>query len=141
MELGLKVIGKKEWLEGEIKQRPEVEKMKQSMQGKSRDAQFYDRIRLGGITQNYFASLQNEIKRNIFKPLKEASTAAKINEPISETMLLNASFLIDRSKEAEFDQKVNEAHEKWKDKLHFKYSGPWPAYNFINIRLKVEEGR
>ncbi|MGG3572931.1 GvpL/GvpF family gas vesicle protein [Bacillus gobiensis] len=141
MELGLKVIGKKEWLETAIKEKPEVEKMKQSMQGKSQNAQYYDRIRLGGMAQNFFASLQNEVKKDIFVPLKEDSIAAKINEPIGETMLLNAAFLIDRSKEEPFDQKVNEVHEKWKDKVQFKYSGPWPAYNFINIKLKVEEGR
>lgn len=141
MELGLKVIGKKEWLETAIKDQPEVEKMKVTMQGKSQSAQFYDRIRLGGMAQNFFASLQNKVKKDIFLPLKEGSIAAKINEPIGETMLLNAAFLIDRSKEEAFDQKVNAAHEKWKDKVQFNYSGPWPAYNFINIKLKVEEGR
>ena len=24
------------------------------------------------------------------------------------------------------------------DKLAFKYTGPWPPYNFVNIRLKLE---
>ena len=24
------------------------------------------------------------------------------------------------------------------DKLTFKYTGPWPPYNFVNIRLKLE---
>jgi hypothetical protein len=55
-------------------------------------------------------------------------------------MLLNTAFLIDRDDEQLFDKKINQLHYKWKDKVDFKYSGPWPAYNFINIKLKVEEG-
>ena len=27
------------------------------------------------------------------------------------------------------------------DKLTFKYTGPWPPYNFVNIRLKLERAR
>jgi len=140
IELGLKVIGKKEWLEEMVKENPQVEKMASAVKGKSESAAYYDRIQLGGMAQKLFASLQNEVKQEIFAPLEETAVSAKANDPSSEKMLLNASFLIDRDQEELFDQKVNEAHEKWKDKVEFNYSGPWPAYNFVNIRLKVEEG-
>ncbi len=139
IELGLKVIGKKEWLEEIVNENPEVKKMSSAVKGKSESAGYYDRIQLGGMAQKLFGSLQQEVKQEVFMPLEETAEAAKANEPSSETMLLNASFLIDRDKEESFDQKVNEAHEKWKDKVDFNYSGPWPAYNFVNIRLKVEE--
>jgi hypothetical protein len=82
--------------------------------------------------------LQQEIVQEVFHPLKELAEASKANDPIGEKMLLNASFLVDRDKEAAFDQKVNEMYDKWEDKVEFSYSGPWPAYNFVNIRLKVE---
>ncbi|WP_203289477.1 GvpL/GvpF family gas vesicle protein [Metabacillus sp. cB07] len=139
IEVGLKVIGSKEWLEERVNENPQVGKMSSSVKGKSEAAGYYERIKLGGIAQKVFEDLQNELKAEVFTPLKEASEAAKANEPTGETMLLNAAFLIDRDKEQQFDEKVNEAHEKWKDKVNFHYSGPWPAYNFVNIRLKVEE--
>jgi hypothetical protein len=28
--------------------------------------------------------------------------------------------------------------QKFSDRLNFKYTGPWPPYNFVNIRLKLE---
>lgn len=139
IELGLKVIGKKEWLESRVHENPEVEKMAKSVQGKSEAAGYYDRIKLGGAAQKMFASLQREIQSEIFLPLEEKAEAAKENDPLGEKMLLNASFLVDRGAEEAFDEKVNEAHEKWKDKVEFKYTGPWPAYNFVNIRLTLEE--
>ncbi|WP_100408004.1 GvpL/GvpF family gas vesicle protein [Bacillus solitudinis] len=138
IEVGLKVIGKKEWLESLVSENAEVEKMAEAVRGKSEAASYYERIQLGGVAQKLFTSLQKEVKQELFEPLKEVAEASKANDPIGEKMLLNASFLIDRDKEEEFDQKVNEAHDSWKDKVDFNYSGPWPAYNFVNIRLTVE---
>ena len=45
---------------------------------------------------------------------------------------------MDGEKEEAFDQKVNDLFEVWKDKVEFKYTGPWPAYNFVNIILRIE---
>jgi pyruvate-formate lyase len=139
VELGLKVIGKKEWLESKVSEDASIEKMAQAVKGKSEAASYYERIQLGGAAQKLVTSLQKETERDIFHPLKELAEASKVNDPIGEKMLLNAAFLVDREKEAAFDQKVNELHDQWEDRVEFNYSGPWPAYNFVNIRLKVED--
>jgi len=139
IEVGLKVIGKKDWMERRVHQNPQVEKIAQNVQRKSKTAGYYDRIQLGDAAQKMITGLQKEVEADIYAPLKTDAEAAVVNDPISETMLLNASFLIDRNKESTFDEMVNHAHEKWKDYTEFNYTGPWPAYNFINIRLTVEE--
>ncbi|WP_096155005.1 MULTISPECIES: GvpL/GvpF family gas vesicle protein [Bacillus] len=140
IEVGLKLVGKKAYLDKKVKESTRIGNMAAATKGKSKAAGYYERIELGGAVQKLFANLQHEMKQEIYDPLTELAEAAKANDPISEKMLLNGSFLIERDKEKAFDQKVNELHEKWKDKLEFHYSGPWPAYNFVNIRLKVEEG-
>ena len=43
-----------------------------------------------------------------------------------------------RQREAEFDNVVNKIAKKYGKRLKFKYTGPWPPYNFVNIRLKLE---
>jgi Gas vesicle synthesis protein GvpL/GvpF len=139
VELGLKVIGKKDWLESLVGENSKIDKMAKAVQGKSEAASYYERIQIGGAAQKMITSLQQEVKKEVFSPLTELAEASKTNDPIGEKMLLNAAFLVDRGKEADFDEKINEIYEKWKDKVEFSYSGPWPAYNFINIRLKVED--
>ena len=47
------------------------------------------------------------------------------------------AFLIARDHETAFDAKVKSIASRF-DKLTFKYTGPWPPYNFVNIRLKLE---
>ena len=39
--------------------------------------------------------------------------------------------------EQAFDSRVKEIGQQY-EKLTFKYTGPWPPYNFVNIRLKLE---
>ncbi|MGD6818884.1 GvpL/GvpF family gas vesicle protein [Metabacillus sp. 84] len=139
MELGLKVVAKEEWINKELSGRSDILKMKESVKGKSEEAGYYDRIKLGGMAQEFFGKLQRQVNKEVFEPLQQVSEAANQNKPIGEKMLLNGAFLVDRKYEELFDSKVNEIHESWGNKVDFHYSGPWPAYNFINIQLKVEE--
>ncbi|GAA0377658.1 gas vesicle protein GvpF [Bacillus horti] len=138
VELGLKIIGKKEWLEKEIQKRPQFAKVKKTVNGKTKSAGYYDRIRLGEMAQNLIDELRRDVKSSLYESLKKLSAAAKANEPTSETMLLNAAFLIDCDQEESFDREVNEVYEKWKDRVEFKYTGPWAAYNFIQINLQIQ---
>jgi hypothetical protein len=65
------------------------------------------------------------------------AVASRSNKPIGDRMILNAAFLVSRQQEAAFDARVKELGARF-DKLTFKYTGPWPPYNFVNIRLKLE---
>jgi hypothetical protein len=73
----------------------------------------------------------------IFEELRDVSVASRANRPIGDKMIMNAAFLIRRDKEAEFDARVKAIAAK-RENLTFKYTGPWPPYNFVNIRLKLE---
>jgi hypothetical protein len=52
-------------------------------------------------------------------------------------MIMNAAFLVQRAQEQAFDRRIKDIASHF-DKLTFKYTGPWPPYNFVNIRLKLE---
>ena len=54
-------------------------------------------------------------------------------------MIVNAAFLVERTQERAFDDKVKEVSRRYEDLLTFKYTGPWPPYNFVNIKLKLEK--
>ena len=53
-------------------------------------------------------------------------------------MIMNAAFLVDRGTADLFDRKVQEIGKRFEGKLKFGYSGPWPPYNFVTIRLQLE---
>ena len=86
------------------------------------------------------AALQARSERyvaDIFEQLQRVSVAARANKPIGDKMIMNAAFLVLREGEHAFDAQVKEIGAKY-DQLTFKFTGPWPPYNFVNIRLKLE---
>lgn len=135
IEVGLKLIADKEWLTELVESNAQLVKARDNANQKS----YYDQLALGEKAKQMMASLQDQIEQELVKPLEEIAVGSKVNEGVSERMLLNASFLVPKEKEQEFDDKINELHEQWKDKMTFKYTGPWPPYNFTNLKLKVKE--
>ncbi|WP_026567038.1 GvpL/GvpF family gas vesicle protein [Bacillus sp. UNC41MFS5] len=141
IEVGLKVIAKKEWMEQELNNDSTLRQWKTNKLDISDPANFYEQIQLGEHAKNFVLRLEGAVADELYDPLLEIAEAGKQNNTIPGKVLLNAAFLVDRKKEEAFDQKVNDLYELWKEKAEFKYSGPWPAYNFVNIRLRIEENK
>ena len=53
---------------------------------------------------------------------------------LGEKMILNAAFLVDREREAEFDDRVTGLGEAGAARLLFRYVGPVPPFNFVNLQ-------
>src|SRR6266566_1971733 len=68
---------------------------------------------------------------------RDVAVASRANKPIGDKMIMNAAFLVSRDREQAFDAKVKAVGAKYAP-LTFRYTGPWPPYNFVNIRLKLE---
>jgi len=80
---------------------------------------------------------------DIFESLNKIAAQSVEGRLFSKRLVLNASFLVDRDKIEEFSKKVESLGKKYK-KLTLKYSGPWPPYTFVYIRIGakgVEVGR
>ena len=74
----------------------------------------------------------------ILDELRDVSVASRINKPIGDKMIMNAAFLISRDRESAFDNKVKLIGEPPRQTDVQLLPGPWPHYNFVNIRLKLE---
>jgi len=56
-----------------------------------------------------------------------------------DRMVLNAVFLVDQGREGEFDQAVGQLDEEWGHRINFKYTGPNPPWNFVEITINWGE--
>ena len=139
MEVGLKVTAKKEWIDGLIEQDPYLNDWKSGKKDASDPALLYEKIQLGEQVQKVFYHMEQKVQEELFTPLLNTAESGKLNGTVPGKTILNAAFLIDREHEKEFDEKINQLYEHWKDKADFKYTGPWPPYNFVNIRLRIEQ--
>ncbi|HEY0564491.1 MAG TPA: GvpL/GvpF family gas vesicle protein, partial [Terriglobales bacterium] len=141
LEFGLKVTWDRDRVIEEIKKgNDEIARFQQELNRKHLQSTYFARMQLGRMIDKALAERAAEYVRAIYDGLRSACVASRDNKPIGDKMILNAAFLIQREREAEFDAAVNEIAKKFGDRLNFKYTGPWPPYNFVNIRLKLERG-
>lgn len=56
-----------------------------------------------------------------------------LNRTYGDDMVFNAAFLVDRSREREFDTRVGQLSDRYRDTISFKYVGPAPPHSFVNM--------
>ncbi len=141
LEFGLKVNWDRDAVVEELQRDDEdIRKFHQEITRKHLQSTYFARMQLGRMVDKALADRAAIYVREIYTALRSVCVASRDNKPIGEKMILNAAFLIHRDKERDFDAAVNKIAEKFGDRLNFKYTGPWPPYNFVNIRLKLERG-
>jgi len=72
----------------------------------------------------------------IVERLGTVSAASRLCATLEEGMLMNAAFLVGRGREEAFDRRVRDIAASHAQ-LRFRWSGPWPPYNFVQIRLGI----
>ncbi len=137
LEFGLKVLWDREQAIREVEAEDEdIGRLKKEISSQ-KGPTYFARMQYGRLVD---AALQQRSERyvsGILDELRDVSVASRVNKPIGDKMIMNAAFLISREHESAFDSRVKAIASRF-DKLTFKYTGPWPPYNFVNIRLKLE---
>lgn len=142
VEFGLKVTWDRDRVIEELKRENEdIRRFYQELTRRRLQSMYFARMQLGRMIDQALAGLAASYIRSIYEGLRPVCVASRDCKPIGDKMILNAAFLIERQREAEFDSTVNRVAHKFGDRLNFKATGPWPPYNFVNIRLKLEKGR
>jgi hypothetical protein len=140
IEFGLKVLWDRERVISSIEaQNEEIRRLRDEINRNAQSSTYFARMQLGRLVETALEEAGNTYVRDIHETLKPAAVASRSNKPIGDRMILNAAFLVDRDRERAFDEAVKEISLAYEDLLTFKYTGPWPPYNFVNIKLKLEK--
>ncbi len=141
LEFGLKVTWDRERVIEELKRdHEEIHRFHLELTRKHLQSTYFARMQLGRMIDKALAERSADYVREIYDALRHICVASRDNKPIGDKMIMNAAFLLNSEREADFDAAVNKIAQKFSDRLNFKYTGPWPPYNFVNIRLKLERG-
>lgn len=138
VELGLKVFWKemKVIFRELVDEDKKIKSLKEEIAKKSLQESYAEGINLGKIVKTALGVKRDKEGQEIINALKRISYHFLLNETQGDEMLINAVFLVDRAREREFDNQVNELVVKYAQRVKFKYIGPTPPYNFVNLNLK-----
>jgi hypothetical protein len=139
IEFGLKVLWDRDKVIANIERdNDEIRRLKDEITRNAASSTYFARMQLGRLVEAALEEMGNRYVSDIHEALKPAAVASRSNKPIGDRMLLNGAFLVERDREREFDERVKEISRRYEELLTFKYTGPWPPYNFVNIKLKLE---
>ena len=136
-EFGLKVLWDRDQIIREIEDEDEDIRRLKGEISSQKGSTYFARMQYGRLIDAALQARSERYVAEIFDALRDVSVASRSNKPIGDRMIMNAAFLVAREMEDAFDARVKDIGSRY-DKLTFKYTGPWPPYNFVNIRLKLE---
>ena len=137
IELGVKVLWIEDAVVKEIESRgKDFQELKKKIVDLSAKEDQNAKLKAGRLVESIVKEWEKKYVQKIYSSLKEIAVDSRLNQPIGIKMLLNSSFLVDKNKEKDFDKRVNELAQNYENQLKFKYVGPVPPYNFVNIKLK-----
>jgi hypothetical protein len=120
-----------------LREHPEIAELRAAMRGRSDDATYYDRIRLGEMVAAAVERRRERDAQAIVEALSVVSVAVAPGRAEHERVAVQASFLVERARLSEFDEIVEEVAAGFAGWLRFKYTGPLPAHSFVQLAERV----
>jgi virulence-associated protein VapD len=140
IEFGLKVNWEPDVVLKEVeKEREDIRLLKEQIASNRLGSTYFARMQLGRLVEQAMTQKADAYIRQTYESLRDIAIASRDNKPIGEKMILNAAFLVDRKQTDHFQERVQEIAQTLEGRLRIVLSGPWPPYNFVNIRLKLEQ--
>ena len=139
VELGVKVLWTdmdkvyKEIVEENSKVREMKEKIERINTLRPSQTTHGKRVELGEKVKKALEAKREGLKKVIMGVLKRLSCDSRVNKDFGDKMVVNGAFLVEKSRMEEFDAGVEKLSETYGETLKFKYVGPLPPSNFVEI--------
>lgn len=95
-----------------------------------------DQIKAGVMIKKALDRKREKHAQEIQSILKTVSEDSRMHEIMDDKMVANIAFLIDKAKQKEFYDKVEDLNAEFTEKLNFRCVGPLPAYSFFTLEIK-----
>ena len=97
------------------------------------------KIEVGKLVEDALARKKEKEQELMVETLRRIAFDYKLNKTVGEAMFMNAAFLVDKGREKEFDNIMEELTDQYQSRIKFLYAGPLPVFNFVNVVIYPEE--
>lgn len=141
VELGVKALWKDmKCIFGEIvDENEDISRCRGEIRNESGSVNVKARMEIGTMVQSALEMKKEKESGRLLDVLRRISFDHRLNRTVGDEMFMNASFLVTKGREKEFDTIMDDLSEAERDRTRFLYAGPLPAYNFVNLVIYPEE--
>jgi len=114
----------------------EVQKLKKRVKKGEVGDQYQATVEVGELIDDKIETKKKELRQDMLDHLAPVSVEWTENDLFDERMAANLAFLLDRSSQDDFDSAMQALGKTQAGYLTFKYNGPWPPFNFVDMELR-----
>ena len=122
-----------------VEENKDIKKMKERLQDDKTKKNIQAKMEVGKMVAQSLERKKEKEAEKIVDTLRRTSVNYKLNKTMGDEMFMNAAFLVDKGREKEFDNIMDDLNQEYKDRIKFMYVGPLPVFNFVNIVIYPEE--
>lgn len=141
VELGVKGIWKNiDIIFKEIaEEHKEIKKAKEKIQNDTGKKNIRAKMEVGKMVEEGLTKKKEKEAERIVDALRRTAFDHKLNKTAGDEMFMNGAFLVDKGREKEFDNIMDDLNREYENRAKFMYAGPLPVFNFVNIVIYPEE--
>ena len=127
-----------------VEENSEIKLLRQKLMGKPTHKTHSGRAGLGEMVMNALNAKHDRLASKIMQALKKYSVDSKKTKLFGDNMIMNGAFLVQEEQVPNFDKCIEILDKKIGEKgigIKFKYVGPVPPCNFVEIVINWGEPR
>lgn len=113
-----------------------IKKLKEEILVNPKEITIENKIKIGTAVKNELDKIKEIVFFEILACLKKYSSDIKTHPLMDDTMIANFAILIEKSKQKDFERKVEALNSEYSEKLNFRSVGPLPPYSFYTLEIK-----
>ena len=114
----------------------EIRTFKEEIAKKPPQDTFSDRLKIGSMISTALEKKRNQMAKEILDFLRQTAIDSQRHEVMDEKIILSCAFLLEKERETDFDQALDELNKRYDETVNFKCVGPLPAYSFATYEVK-----
>ena len=125
----------------------EISQLKKTIASMPQQRTLEQRIRLGQMVKVSLDQRRDSYREQMISFLKPMAVDAQSNTLISDELVMNVAFLVEKASLEEFNSRLGELNDLFHNQINFRIIGPLPPYSFATVevirlnQLKIEEAR
>lgn len=113
-----------------------IKDLKESILADSQGITVENKIKIGVLIKNELDQIREIISSDILTCFRDCCDDIKIHALMDDTMIVNSALLISKTKQKDFEGRVNKLNSNFSEKLNFRCVGPLPPYSFYTLEIK-----
>ena len=115
---------------------PHLQSLQKMVEAISGEDGLSKRIELGKAVHECLLRRRSLFKEKILLQLDGVAESRCEHDPMDDLMILNASFLLKKLREGEFERQVQQLDRVFSGEVFFKLIGPLPLYSFNSMEIE-----